>query len=58
MANNTLKYVAVDAALRRASQEDWNEPVVWPAVAGLALLAGLTVPAVVAHRRRERRSLR
>ena len=58
MANNTLKYVAVDAALRRDRQEDWNQPVVWPAAAGLLLVAGLTVPALIAHRRRERRSLR
>ena len=58
MANNTLKYVAVDAGRRRDSQREWNEPIVWPAGAALALLAGLTVPAVIAHRRRERRSLR
>ena len=58
MANNTLKYLAVDVAQRRASQRDWNQPVVWPVVGGLVLLAGLTVPALVAHRRRERRTLR
>jgi ABC-type transport system substrate-binding protein len=58
MANNTLKYVGLDTELRRASQRDWNDPVVWPVAAGLALLVGLTLPAVVTHRRRERRSLR
>ena len=58
MANNTLKYLAVDVAQRRARQRDWNQPVVWPVVGGLVLLAGLTVPALVAHRRRERRTLR
>jgi len=58
MANNTLKYLAVDVAQRRASQRDWNQPVVWPVAAGLVLLAGLTVPALAAHRRRERRTLR
>ena len=58
MANNTLKYLAVDVAQRRASQRDWNQPVVWPVVGGLVLLAGLTVPALIAHRRRERRTLR
>jgi len=58
MANNTLKYVALDPALRRASQARWNQPVVWPVVAGLLGLVALVAPAVVAHRRRERRSLR
>jgi len=58
MANNTLKYLAVDVAQRRAGQRDWNQPVVWPVAAGLVLLAGLTAPALAAHRRRERRTLR
>jgi ABC-type transport system substrate-binding protein len=58
MANNTLKYVAVDGEQRRSSQREWNAPIAWPVAAGLAALAGLTIPAVVAHRRRERRSLR
>ena len=58
MANNTLKYLAVDPELRRERQRSWNQPVVWPLAAGVVLLAGLAAPAVAAYRRRERRTLR
>jgi len=54
MANNGLKYVRVDPALREASQRAWNRPVVWPIVAVVvALLIGI-LPAVIVYRRRER----
>jgi ABC-type transport system substrate-binding protein len=32
MANNTLKYKRVDAALRAEKQKEWNQPVVMPLV--------------------------
>jgi ABC-type transport system substrate-binding protein len=58
MANNTLKYLRVDPAVRAQSREQWNQPVVWPLAASGLLLAGLLAPAVAMHRRRERESAR
>jgi len=56
MANNTLKYRRIDPALRAARRAEWNRPVLWP----IALLAGGMVaaiaPAVIAWRRRERKT--
>ncbi|GAB4254390.1 MAG: ABC transporter substrate-binding protein [Methylomicrobium sp.] len=52
MANNRLKYVRIDTAMRTEKRREWNEPVFWPLLALTALLAVLIVPAVVAYRRR------
>ena len=41
-------------ALRERKRDDWNQPVLWPIGAGLALLILSSVPAVVSYRRRER----
>jgi ABC-type transport system substrate-binding protein len=58
MANNTLKYVRIDPALRARLRADWNDPVLWPlGVLALALVAGVA-PAVALYRRRERRTAR
>ncbi len=58
MANNTLKYVRIDPALRARLRAEWNDPVLWPlGVFALALIAGVA-PAVVLYRRRERRTAR
>jgi len=32
MANNTLKYKKIDAALRAKKQQEWNQPVIFPLV--------------------------
>ncbi|HET8700416.1 MAG TPA: ABC transporter substrate-binding protein, partial [Nitrococcus sp.] len=54
MANNTLKYIRIDPALRAEKRREWNQPVIWPLIGVLAfVLAGL-LPGVVAYRRRER----
>lgn len=58
VGNNTLKYQRVDGADRAARQQEWNQPVRWPLALLLLGLAGLLVPAVRAHRRRERQSAR
>ncbi len=56
IGQNLLKYQRIDPAPRAALQAQWNRPVLWPiGVVGIAL-AGFVVPAVVAHRRRERRT--
>lgn len=52
MANNALKYLRVDAAKRDGLRAAWNAPVVWPVFAILAVLALITLPAVMSARRR------
>ena len=56
MANNTLKYRRIDPGLRASRRAEWNRPVLWP----IALLVGVLVvgiaPAVIAWRRRERKT--
>jgi ABC-type transport system substrate-binding protein len=54
MANNTLKYRRLDPELRARSRARWNQPVVWPVLAGVALVGLLVTPAVLGYRRRER----
>jgi len=58
MARNNLKYVRVDVERRAALRRAWNQPVVWPAVLLLALLAAGSVPAYLSYRRRERMAAR
>jgi ABC-type transport system substrate-binding protein len=54
MANNTLKYIRLDPALRTAKRQEWNQPIVWPVtVLGIILALGV-VPAVVVYVRKER----
>ncbi|TAM46233.1 MAG: peptide ABC transporter substrate-binding protein [Gammaproteobacteria bacterium] len=55
MANNTLKYLRVDPALRAGQREAWNRPVAWPFVVVAVLLVGGVVPAFIAWRRREKK---
>jgi ABC-type transport system substrate-binding protein len=53
MANNTLKYLRVDAPQRVRLRHQWNQPITWP----LWLLGGILVigvlPAIRIFRRRE-----
>jgi oligopeptide transport system substrate-binding protein len=55
MANNRLKYIRIDPALRTELRAQWNRPVLWPLAFVGALLALLFVPAVKAYRRRTHR---
>ena len=54
MANNTLKYRRIDPVLRAQKREAWNEPVVWPIGAGIALVVLAIAPAWLGWRRHER----
>jgi ABC-type transport system substrate-binding protein len=54
MANNTLKYHKLDAAMRDARRAEWNRPVYWPIGAMLLVLIAALWPAVRAYRRRGR----
>jgi len=42
MANNTLKYLRIDAETRAKKREEWNKPLVWP-VALLGLIIGAAI---------------
>ncbi|MBI5912361.1 MAG: ABC transporter substrate-binding protein [Betaproteobacteria bacterium] len=53
MARNGLKFYRLDAAEREARRAEWNRPVVWPALALLALLVLFTLPALRTWRARE-----
>lgn len=54
LSNNNVKYLRIDGVLREQKRREWNEPVIWPAIAGLIALAGSLLPAVLVYRRRER----
>jgi ABC-type transport system substrate-binding protein len=53
MANNGLKYLRLDPALRERRRREWNEPVLWPLWLGLACLVGVLTPAAISYWRRE-----
>jgi ABC-type transport system substrate-binding protein len=56
MANNTLKYLSIDASARAEARRTWNKPRLWPiGIAAVVLFAAL-VPAWVTYRRRERQA--
>ena len=56
IANNTLKYRQIDPALRQHLRDKWNQPVLWPGLFLLGLVMALLLPAIIAWRRRERRT--
>jgi ABC-type transport system substrate-binding protein len=58
IANNGLKYQRIDPQLRSQRRREWNQPVVWPAFALLAVVGLSLVPAVRTYRRRERQTAR
>ena len=56
MANNGLKYLRVDPALREQKRQAWNQPVLWPIWALAAGLLALLLPAGWNYWRREHRA--
>ena len=54
MARNTLKYKRIDADLRARLRDKWNQPVWWPVVTVLIVLALSVIPAWRVYRRRQR----
>ena len=53
MANNTLKYKRIDAALRAEKRQAWNKPVTWPLYTMLVLFILLILPGVISYYRKE-----
>jgi ABC-type transport system substrate-binding protein len=56
MANNGLKYLRVDPALREQKQKEWNQPLLWPVWVLLLAMLALLVPAGWNYWRREHRA--
>ncbi|HCY10965.1 MAG TPA: peptide ABC transporter substrate-binding protein [Deltaproteobacteria bacterium] len=52
MANNTMKYIKIDAEKRQYLRDEWNEPRLWPVVAVIALLVIGSLPAIITMRRK------
>ena len=55
IANDTLKYRAVDAEMRARLQKQWNQPKVWPLFAVLAVFVLGSLPALQVVKNRHRR---
>lgn len=55
VAQNTLKYLAVDVSLRNQLRRQWNQPILWPIGLLIAGLLILTMPVYFAYRKKERR---
>ena len=54
MVRNNMKYQRLDIARRAEARAAWNEPVLWPLILVILLLAGLVAPALLHWQRRER----
>ncbi len=54
MANNSLKYLRIDPRQRDALREQWNLPVLWPALLLACVMAAVGILGVSVYRRRER----
>jgi len=52
MANNTMKYLRVDAKKREEMRSLWNRPNLWPIAALIALIILSALPAVISIRRK------
>lgn len=58
IANNTLKYVNIDAPLRERLIQRWNQPKIWPVLLILAGFLAALVPVFISYIRRERSAIK
>jgi len=58
MANNTVKYLRVDAKTRADKRAEWNQPMMWPIAVGVLIVIALLLPGVWIYRRREHAAVR
>ena len=54
LVRDMARYYRIDAQARVARQAEWNQPVWWPLLVGLAAVGAVVVLAVRSLRRRER----
>ena len=52
MANNSLKYLRIDAKERERMRNLWNQPILWPIAVLLLALAAVLLPAALAYQRK------
>ncbi len=52
MANNTMKYIKIDAEARTGFRHAWNRPRLWPVALLIIVLVAASVPAMISLRRR------
>jgi magnesium-transporting ATPase (P-type) len=52
MANNTMKYIRLDAAERARMRKLWNRPRVWPVVLLAGILAGIILFGIYSMKKR------
>ncbi|KTD33619.1 ABC transporter substrate-binding protein [Legionella israelensis] len=57
IAQNTLKYVAIDVPLRNELRARWNQPVLWPLVMLVMIFFVLLFLLFLAYRKKQRRSV-
>lgn len=50
---NTLKYAAIDVALRNSLRNQWNQPILWPIVVFILLMTLLLLPFVRAYHKKQ-----
>jgi ABC-type transport system substrate-binding protein len=58
MANNTLKYMRIDALKRDRLRRQWNQPVLWPITLIILLSLALAWPAVRSFQRRAKETIK
>ena len=54
MANNSIKYIKIDPAIREEKRREWNNPNLWPVVITVALFVVGSLPAVISVRRKNK----
>jgi ABC-type transport system substrate-binding protein len=52
MANNTIKYITLDAKKRAEQRRSWNKPRLWPLLVFVLIISAAAVPALLTLRRR------
>ena len=58
MANNTMKYLRIDAKKREELRRRWNRPNLWPIAALITLIILSALPAAISIRRRRGKAKR
>lgn len=53
MANNTLKYRRLDTTMRQQSQQQWNQPLIWPVLLLILLILIMVMPAVMVYKHKK-----
>lgn len=58
MANNTLKYMRLDAGKRQTARTQWNQAILWPFIILIILLLFIAIQIIKLQRRRNQETLK